>query len=62
MLKRLWHWVRYSGQASGSDFLPDPFDDPRLWNEAEQLEDGSVDPDDVRDPVPWWDEGADDET
>lgn len=30
--------------------------------EAEQLEDGSLDPDELSGDPGWWDEGADDET
>jgi hypothetical protein len=30
--------------------------------EAEDLEDGSLDPDELTDEPAWWDEGSDDET
>lgn len=30
--------------------------------EAEELEDGSLDPDELRGEPEWWDEGSDDET
>jgi hypothetical protein len=31
-------------------------------HEADDLEDGSLDPDELDDEPEWWDEGADDET
>ncbi len=33
-----------------------------VTREADELEDGSLDPDELRDEPDWWDEGSDDET
>jgi hypothetical protein len=34
------------------------YDDERAWLEAEELEDGSRDPDELSAEPEWWDEGA----
>ena len=37
-------------------------DDSPAWREAEALEDGSLDSDELTEEPDWWDEGSDDET
>ena len=41
---------------------PDSEDRETAEREAEQLEDGSLDPDELSVEPSWWDEGSDDET
>jgi hypothetical protein len=36
--------------------------DDQSEQDAEELEDGRLDPDELEDEPEWWDEGADDET
>ena len=46
----------------GDDEAPDLGEPEEAGHVAEELEDGSLDPDELDGEPAWWDEGSDDET
>ncbi len=44
------------------DEKPESTGDEEARRRGEELEDGSLDPDELTDEPDWWDEGSDDET
>ena len=45
-----------------ADEEPGPREEDDRAREAQELEDGSLDPDELTGEPAWWDEGSDDET